>query len=590
VIAVQQDGRFGFKVMAGGGLGNKPHEAIVIEPFIEEKDLLPCMEAVISLHHRYSDRKKRAKSRIKFLVDRFGPEGFVEKYREEYERTRVAFDGQPYPTGAWSQGRAGDACGAGAPRRLFPQKQPGLYVFPVSVPVGDLTPSQLRGVAALMEREGLSDVRTTQDQNLMLVNVPEGRIGAIRAGLAALGLKEPAAGDDIVSCPGTTTCRLGITSSKLVARQFDGTSADLRIRVSGCHNACGQHHVADIGLHGEGRRLFGKLIPHYQMHFGGDGQAGGAIALDGPEIPAVRITTAVKRVQQAYLDGCRPDETFFDWARARGEGYFNELLADLNEVSADDLPFLLKDHGDAKEFKVLQLGGSECAGVAQELVAASFSEAAYERGCLNAFWLQRKYDEALECAQAILRLVAQSLLFVSGQGKAPDVDIAEMAQRLSASRIEPSVAERFAGLLETVAALRQDFDEIRFVELKSGLEAWTVDAAAVCQQFDRQIDLSASLPVKPAAGVKRAAVVDLSGFDCPIHYLKARLALDGAEAGQVLDLQLGSQEALRQVRTSLEQDGHQVLSAGEREDDLRLRVRKVGFAEVAREPSYVTTP
>ncbi len=104
IVAVRNGDRFGFKVMAGGGLGHKPHEAIVVEEFIEEKDLLLVMEAVISLHNRYSDRVKRAKSRIKFLVDKFGPEGFIEKYREELARTKAALAAQDYPKGDWSAG------------------------------------------------------------------------------------------------------------------------------------------------------------------------------------------------------------------------------------------------------------------------------------------------------------------------------------------------------------------------------------------------------------------------------------------------------------------------------------------------------
>jgi sulfite reductase (NADPH) hemoprotein beta-component len=102
IIAVRNGTRFGFKVLAGGGLGHKPHEAIVVEEFIEEKDLLLVMEAIISLHNRYSDRVKRAKARIKFLVDKFGREGFIEKYHEELERTKAALATQEYPKGEWN--------------------------------------------------------------------------------------------------------------------------------------------------------------------------------------------------------------------------------------------------------------------------------------------------------------------------------------------------------------------------------------------------------------------------------------------------------------------------------------------------------
>ena len=111
VVAARKDGRFGFKVLAGGGLGHKPRAAIVVEPFIEEKDLLLVMEAIVALHNRYSDRTRRAKSRIKFLVDRFGPEGFVAKYRAELARVKMALAGRDYPKGAWAQGADSEQIG-----------------------------------------------------------------------------------------------------------------------------------------------------------------------------------------------------------------------------------------------------------------------------------------------------------------------------------------------------------------------------------------------------------------------------------------------------------------------------------------------
>ena len=117
--------RFGFKILAGGGLGHKPHEAIVVESFIEERDLLIAMEAVVTLHNKYSDRTKRAKSRIKFLVDRFGAEGFVERYREEFARIKEAYGQREFPAGEWRGDASGRGAGPGAPRRVYAQKQTG---------------------------------------------------------------------------------------------------------------------------------------------------------------------------------------------------------------------------------------------------------------------------------------------------------------------------------------------------------------------------------------------------------------------------------------------------------------------------------
>ena len=183
VVAVNKNGRHGFMVRAAGGLGHKPREAIVVEEFIPEHELLFAVEALVTLHNKYSDRTKRAKSRIKFLVERFGEQGFLEKYREEFERTRQALAGQPYPKGEWRAQTGGQAPGQGAPRKLLAQHQAGLFVFPIALPIGDITPVQLHGIAALLRAHGLSEIRTSQDQNLTIFNVPQAKVSFSSAAL-----------------------------------------------------------------------------------------------------------------------------------------------------------------------------------------------------------------------------------------------------------------------------------------------------------------------------------------------------------------------------------------------------------------------
>lgn len=499
VIAVKQDGRFGFKLLAGGGLGHKPRHAVTVEEFIPEADLIPCMEAVISLHNRYSNRKQRAKSRIKFLVDRFGAEGFIEKYREELARTRVALAGKPHLKGNWRDGEAVEGCTSpGAPRKVLPQRQAGLNIFPIGVPIGDLTGPQMHGIAALMNKLNLSDVRTTQDQNLILVGVPDGQVAELRGGLAALGLAEPKTGDDVVACPGTSTCRLGITASKKIGAKISGGEHDLRIRASGCHNGCAQPETGDIGIYGEGRRVHGKLVPHYQMYLGGDGRHGGALAIKGPSIPSARIQQAIERIQQTFAKERGNGESFFAWSHRQEGNYFAGLLTDISTVAPEEIATVLRDHGDEGAFKVEQFGGGECAGAAQETVAANFAEAANERNYRNGFFLQRKYEESIECAQAIGRLVGQSLLFLAGQPAG--ADLGEIGRQLSVSL--PARADLGHHLLDFATrlnALKEDFDEAAYKALNQEMDQWTAAAAAVCQDIDRQLDLSASMPAVVAA-------------------------------------------------------------------------------------------
>lgn len=500
IVAVKKGDRFGFKVLAGGGLGHKPHEAIVVEEFIEEKDLLHTMEAIVTMHNKYSDRTKRAKSRIKFLVDRFGPEGFIEKYREELTRIKQALANQPYPKGEWKTGGEGEICGQGAPRHVVPQKQLGLFVLPISAPIGNLNVKQLRGLAKALQEHGLDEIRTTQDQNLMVINVPQAKLDSLRKAVAALGLREPEAGDNVVACPGTSTCRLGITSSTLLGPKLrNAVGGDLRIRVSGCHNGCAQPEMGDIGIYGEGKRMHGKLIPHYQTYFGGDGLAGGGLAFKGPSVPAARIESAVQRVRLAFDKDHLPDESFFFWARRRGVGYFNELLADLVQVPESEVGSVLRDLGDNQDFKVLQLGGGECAGATQMLVGSNFFEAAHERGYRNALVFQRKYGEAVKCAEAIARLIGQGVVHLLG-GNNKQESLADLgAELVGLLSDQPELGEQLA---EFGAAFARDSDEWTEKELSplfAKLDSWTMEVAELCVSRDRQLDLSGALPAPFAA-------------------------------------------------------------------------------------------
>ncbi len=575
VIAVQKEGRHGFKVVAGGGLGHKPREAITVDEFVEEKDLLASIEAVISLHHRYSDRKRRAKARIKFLVEKFGAQGFVEKYQDEFARTRVALADKPHAAGEWGGGMPGPACGMGAPRKTLAQKQPGLFVVPISVPIGDITQAQLRGIARLMKDTGVTDIRTTQDQNLILVNVPQAQLLAVGAAVRALGLSEPVAGDDVVACPGTSTCRLGITSSKIIGAKISGGVADLRIRASGCHNGCAQPETGDIGIYGEGNRLHGKLVPHYQMYFGGDGRSNGGLALKGPSVPAARVEAAIQRVQDIYVQDRQEGEAFFNWTRRHGVAYFKELLQDITLVTPEQLASVMNDHGETHDFKVLQLGGGECAGAAQEFVAAHFAEAAYERDCRNSFAAQHKSLEALECAEAIGCLVGESLLFSSGRTAV--TGLTEIAAVLKdALPQEAALGSQLAGFAGTITQLKESFDEVAYARLVAEQDAWMSESARVCLTLDRQLNLTVSITAPPKAAAVAPKIVDLSTYGCPLHYLKARNELHTVSVGDVVDFLLESGESTQQVTSSLENDGHRVLYREEHGTTTRITVKKAG--------------
>lgn len=414
VIATRREGRPGFRLLVGGGLGGKPREAIVLESFIEENQLIPAIEAVLSVHDKYSDRKRKMRSRIKFLLDRFGAEGFIERYRIEYARTSGAYTPEATPATGWRERRVDGSQVKTTLRAPTAQHQEDLNILPISVPDGTLRIATLRALANLLVREGLHDIRTTADQNLSLFNVPTDRLGQLTVALRELGLKLPRCGDRVVSCPGTATCPLGITASRQMAPRLSGGVGDLSVRVNGCQNGCANATISDIGLYGKGRRHHGRLVPSYTLQLGGNGSEGGSIGISGPDIPAVRVPSAVSLLHDSYHADRLENESFRDWALREGREYFDELLGHLSRVGPMELPFLTREHGDSSVFKVESLGVGECAGAQAAPADKLLLDARYEAELSTAFGAKNKQADAGESLENQITYSAQALLEIAG--------------------------------------------------------------------------------------------------------------------------------------------------------------------------------
>ncbi|HJM06766.1 MAG TPA: nitrite/sulfite reductase, partial [SAR324 cluster bacterium] len=286
--------RRGFTLYLGGGLGAVPHQAKLYDDFLPEEELLPTAQAICRVFARLGEKKNRARARIKFLVENLGIDKFRELVREERRilpddhRWTSYLDEKP----AWGETPLHEASatvandtdsdyGEWRSSNVFSKKQSGYAAAAVTLPLGDLNSYQLRELAKLARRFVGENVRTTVDQNLILRWVPEADLPELYRRLKALGLGEHGASSllDITSCPGTDTCKLGIAASRGLAAELEGRLRDLneedeevkqlRIKISGCFNSCGQHHLADIGFFGNSRTLDGFKVPHFQVVLGG---------------------------------------------------------------------------------------------------------------------------------------------------------------------------------------------------------------------------------------------------------------------------------------------------------------------------------
>jgi len=570
VVAVKRGDAVGFKVLVGGGLGHKPRQAIVVEEFIEKEKVALAIETIITLHNRHSDRKKRAKSRIKFLIEKFGEDGFVEKYKEALlEVSKKVQNISKFDS------KAASFCEIDS-SRLLRSNAKKYQPLEVNLNIGDISVSQIKALAKIMKAHDLSRLRATQTQNLLITDVLADKFLNVKSVLSEYGFSSDGFSlerkSDIVSCPGEWTCRLGITSSRRLGQKLIDNGVNLKIHVSGCHNGCAQPQLSDIGLHGEARRKFGKLIPYYQTYFGGDGKQGGGFGFRGPEVPASRIEFAIKIVQRNFEEDHAEDELFSDWAQRKGAKYFSELLADITQVTAEDLPWLLKDVDSESEFKVLQLGGGECAGISEETVAARLAEATYEKEYRDLFVRQSKLEPAAECAENMLRLVGKSILFQ--QGISVGEDVSEISCKLSdeLSRY-PAVGKTFGQLLSDVSRLRYSDDNEAFLDFSGRLDTWVDSLSA----NNNKISLDQYLVEEDNSSDENLldAIVDLSSETCPMHYIKARQALRNIGNGQVLKIRLSKGEDERLVTGSLKSVGFNIVKTEpESENNVLIYVEK----------------
>jgi sulfite reductase (ferredoxin) len=265
----------------------------------------------------------------------------------------------------------------------------------VALPLGDITSNQLRSLADIVRRFTKETVRTTVEQNFVIRWVSKRDLPELYSSLDAVKLAAPGAGAlvDIVSCPGTDTCKLGISSSRGLAGelrkrvseasyQSDEAVRNLHIKVSGCFNSCGQHHVADLGFYGVSRKIAGYAVPHFQVVLGGEWEHNaGSYGTPILAVPSKNIPHVVKRLTDGYVAGREPGETFKSYIKRTGKAQLKTMLEDLAKPPAGDRSYF-SDWGDPREYTLGDMGEGECAG---EVVSpVDFGLAAAEREVFQA--------------------------------------------------------------------------------------------------------------------------------------------------------------------------------------------------------------
>jgi sulfite reductase beta subunit-like hemoprotein len=388
-----RDGVRGVKMVVGGGTSIMPRVAPVLYEFVEldNGDYLKVTEAILRIFDRQEWlRVNRARARIKVLVDKIGIDAFREIVEEELEGDWVADrdfsidrllftddeeDHAPPPSGYSSPNGDRSAFDRFAESNVRAQRQDGFSTVAVKITRGDLSPEQFRGLAALMRDFTGGYARTSVEQNLVLRWVRDEAVYDVWTRLVELGLGDAGYDEvsDVVSCPGTDSCKLGITSSMGLNQAIqqrieemkitDPLTRGIRINMSGCPNGCGQHHIGNIGFYGASIKVGERTVPAYIAHVGGNGRGetvyGQRLKL---RLPAKRVPEAVERWIRDYESSRNDGETFNEFAERVGTSHFEELASELTmpiEFSLENLDHFI-DWSRSEPYKV-ERGEGECA-------------------------------------------------------------------------------------------------------------------------------------------------------------------------------------------------------------------------------------
>lgn len=428
-----ENGTLGFKVVVGGGLGAQPFMAQVAFEFLEADQLIPYAEAVLRIFDRYGERTRRNKARMKYLIADIGFEAFTKLVEQERKALKsqsfkIALEVLPAPviptTSVDANLKPADAdkYERWYKTNVFEQKQKGFFAVQVKLLNGDMKTATARSFAAIADKYADKDIRITVNQGYLLKFVKPEYLVALFNELNTIGFAEPGFDStaDITACPGTDTCNLGIASSTGLTEELERVmkeeykdiiyNTDIKIKISGCMNACGQHSAANIGFHGMSLKSGELVLPAMQVLLGGGLTGNGKFSISEKviKVPSKNTPDVLRALLNDYDENQLEGEYFNDYFQRQTKNYFYQLLkpfGNTKELTQDH--FL--DWGSNEAYETL-VGVGECAGVMVDLVQLLLMEtneklkkakAALEAG-IYADGIYHGYNVFINSAKALL--------------------------------------------------------------------------------------------------------------------------------------------------------------------------------------------
>lgn len=437
-LIIDEDGNEirGFKVLIGGGLGAQPYLAQTAYEFLHEDFIIPFSDALIRVFDKYGERNKRNKARLKYLLDDYGLEKILELVEEEKtavgihafkinrsEKKEVVKNYLKVATPNLDI----DKYDKWLKANVREQKQKGYFSVGIKLTTGDIKSAIARELGEIVSKLASDDIRITPNQGLSLRYVIPQNLPALfhelnRIGLAHAGFDSIA---DITSCPGTDTCNLGITSSTGISRVLEKVIQEefshlvynnrIKIKISGCMNACGQHAIANIGFHGSTIKWGNRVLPAVQVLLGGgvEGNGKGKIADKIIKLPTKRAPKIIRTILYDYENYSNDGEYFNDYYERKGKIYFYDLLKPIGESSKFSELDLL-DWGTQQKYQQA-IGVGECAGVVIDLISTLIFDAEDKLKLAEESFYDLRFNDAIYHSYATLISGAKAFLISKGE-------------------------------------------------------------------------------------------------------------------------------------------------------------------------------
>ena len=587
-----KDGTKGFAVYAGGGLGSNPRVAVKIEDFVAEDEVFQVAEAIKRVFDAHGDRSNKHRARLRYVLKRVGEDEFIKLYKTQLAQvhqeglkapairpisstSNTADNGQAKPRNGYEDWRK---------KNVLAEKEPGEFTVNLRLSLGDISAKDLAAIGSLLETTGEGFARTTQSQDLLLGRVREAdlpfvfeRLGALEADVVST------AGPKLVACAGAVTCRLGLCRSRGLAQaiqaELEKTDWPVElinqaIRISGCPNCCGQHNISAIGLQGRAKRMGGKLVPCYVVLSGGvakeaKAQLGQAVGI----VPAKNVPVLISKVLE-LLASRGIGEQSLESAVADAKEDIEKLTAEYSEIpSIDEQPDVYRDFGCSSEFSLAGRGPGECGAGVMDVIRLDIDQAKEALGKAQATSDTKGKSDALYGA-----IVASARALLITRGLEPRKD-RQIFAAFDEHLIQPGwVGQEVKALLDQAFDYRlSDADDIGHLEESVARMLARMDELFL--SLNAQLNFGVE-PVskelsdeKPVEGNKH--VIDLRGMACPLNFVKAKLALEKIDLGQVLEVLLDDGEPVKNVPLSFTEQGQEVVDVAKQGEHFCVKVRRV---------------